>query len=100
MKVCPVCQARAFDDAASCYGCLHRFTEDDHDVCEKVDWSEATAPLPAVAVSEAEGGRSGDLPGPPPGFCIRLTPTVESTGAVTWQCAVEADARAERAVAG
>ncbi len=25
MKVCPVCSARAFDDADTCYGCLHRF---------------------------------------------------------------------------
>lgn len=27
MKLCPVCQARAFDDAETCYGCLHRFGE-------------------------------------------------------------------------
>lgn len=25
MKTCPVCQAKAFDDAEVCYGCLHRF---------------------------------------------------------------------------
>lgn len=25
MKVCPVCKAKAFDDAAICYGCLYRF---------------------------------------------------------------------------
>ena len=29
MKVCPVCGAKAFDDAAVCYGCLHRFGPDD-----------------------------------------------------------------------
>lgn len=25
MKTCPVCQARAFDDAEVCYGCMHHF---------------------------------------------------------------------------
>ena len=29
MKVCPVCKAKAFDDAEVCYGCLHRFTAQD-----------------------------------------------------------------------
>lgn len=28
MKVCPVCRAKAFDDAEVCYGCLHRFGRD------------------------------------------------------------------------
>lgn len=27
MKVCPVCSSRAFDDANTCYGCLHRFED-------------------------------------------------------------------------
>lgn len=27
MKVCPVCQARAFDDASICYGCMYRFND-------------------------------------------------------------------------
>lgn len=27
MKTCPVCAAKAFDDAEVCYGCLHRFEE-------------------------------------------------------------------------
>lgn len=29
MKICPVCNSRCFDDMDTCYGCLHRFTEDD-----------------------------------------------------------------------
>lgn len=28
MKTCPICHARAFDDAEVCYGCLHRFADD------------------------------------------------------------------------
>lgn len=29
MKACPVCGARAFDDAEVCYGCLHQFGSED-----------------------------------------------------------------------
>lgn len=29
MKVCPVCKARAFDDADVCYGCLYSYDEED-----------------------------------------------------------------------
>ena len=28
MKVCPVCGARAFDDAKTCFGCLHSFSDE------------------------------------------------------------------------
>ena len=31
MKTCPVCRARAFEDAEVCYGCLHRFDGDGRD---------------------------------------------------------------------
>lgn len=27
MKICPVCEARCFDDMPTCYGCMHRFAE-------------------------------------------------------------------------
>ena len=29
MKECPVCKARCFDDMDVCYGCLHRFCDDE-----------------------------------------------------------------------
>ncbi len=29
MKTCPVCHASTFDDAKVCYGCMHRFDEED-----------------------------------------------------------------------
>lgn len=29
MKTCPVCHASTFDDAKVCYGCMHRFGEDE-----------------------------------------------------------------------
>ena len=36
MKTCPICNAKAFDDAAVCYGCLHRFEkEGESDDCRQ-----------------------------------------------------------------
>ena len=35
MKSCPICGARAFDDAAVCYGCLHRFADEEAPVEEE-----------------------------------------------------------------
>ncbi len=29
MKTCPVCKARLFEDMDTCYGCMHRFDEDE-----------------------------------------------------------------------
>ena len=29
MKTCPICGARAFDDAETCFGCLHRFVDEE-----------------------------------------------------------------------
>lgn len=28
MKVCPVCKSRCFDDMDVCYGCLHKFNDE------------------------------------------------------------------------
>lgn len=56
MKTCPICEAKAFDDALVCYGCLHRFGEE-----EKPSGFEAAAPNGAAAVlpAVAEGPESG-----------------------------------------
>ena len=45
MKTCPVCRARAFEDAEVCYGCLHRFDGDGRDsaVAEETAWEPAEA---------------------------------------------------------
>ena len=29
MKTCPICKARCFDDMETCYGCMHRFADDE-----------------------------------------------------------------------
>ena len=49
MRVCPVCHARAFDDAEVCYGCMHRFSGKE----------PAAAPMPGSA---HKGGAVGPLP--------------------------------------
>ena len=48
MRVCPVCHARAFDDAEVCYGCMHRFSSKEL----------AAAPMPGSA---HKGGAVGPL---------------------------------------
>lgn len=48
MRVCPVCHARAFDDAEVCYGCMHRFSGKE----------PAAAPMPGNA---HKGGAVGPL---------------------------------------
>lgn len=49
MRVCPVCHARAFDDAEVCYGCMHRFSGKE----------PAAAPMPGNA---HKGGAVGPQP--------------------------------------
>ena len=77
MKICPVCGARAFDDALTCYGCLHRFEEDMEEEGESREdavWHTTASVTPVV---------------PAPEFTIRFTPSSDSAGRVTWACAVE-----------
>ena len=70
MKTCPVCQAKAFDDATICYGCLHRFEDE-----EIVNVSTRVKEIPSQ-----------------PEFLIRFVPVMEPTGATTWSCKVEVPA--------
>ena len=53
MKTCPVCHARAFDDAEVCFGCLHRFA------AAELNTPRAAIPKPGStrgASPAAEGG--------------------------------------------
>lgn len=86
MKVCPVCGARAFDDAPMCFGCLHRFEENAR---------EDEVPLDAEnVVGEGFERRTEVFAEPiarPPAFLIRFTPMVDEAGGVEWSCAVVTD---------
>lgn len=70
MKTCPVCKARLFEDMDTCYGCMHRFDEDEpmHEEIEepkspvrpRFDEKERAAlqALDAQKVSACEGAAS------------------------------------------
>ena len=73
MKQCPICQSKAFDDAAICYGCLHEFTDDD---C-----------VPAVApdLGQSDASANDGLPS----FVIKIRPERERSGLTSWTCTVD-----------
>lgn len=67
MKTCPVCGARAFDDAEVCYGCLYRFSDE----------------APTRATEKTTNGL--------PSFLIRLKAMPSGEGEYRWSCTVEPD---------
>jgi len=84
MKICPICDARAFDDAPICYGCLYRFDEE--------ECSADNQPSDAWADCASDEGAKVEALAPE--FLIRFTPVAGAVGTVTWSCAVEvADGR-------
>ena len=71
MKICPVCGARAFDDAPVCYGCLHRFAEE----------VRGRAQHAAPSASRVA----------PPSFRITISPARAASGEVEWTCNVQTE---------
>lgn len=71
MKTCPVCNAIAFDDQATCYGCLHDFTKDSPSA-EAVKEVASATELPDVA-----------------SFLLSFAPHPETSGSFSWTCTVE-----------
>ena len=72
MKICPVCNARCFDDMEVCYGCMHRFGEEPGVPDAPVEVSEPprTAGLPIDQVPPVgQGALAGAAatPAVPPG---------------------------------
>lgn len=69
MKVCPICQARTFNDAAVCYGCMHRYEEDrplGSPVADDAAWEPDDGLRPPVGPRTAPppvGPREACLPG-------------------------------------
>lgn len=83
MKTCPICQARAFDDAEVCYGCLHRFVKPDEDAGDDLGWEfdrafEPEAPL-RIGAHGADGiaGRLAE-----PAEAVEPVGAADSAGAV------------------
>lgn len=77
MKTCPICKAKAFDDAAVCYGCMHRFGEKPEQV------------LPIAPQHAPKGRAIARLDDWPPSFQITLTPPALSGVDRAWTCSVE-----------
>lgn len=48
MKICPICNARCFDDMDTCFGCMHRFNVASHDDPFEVSEKELKIPLPHI----------------------------------------------------
>lgn len=114
MKSCPVCGARTFDDAQTCYGCLHRFEGGETDAAGMpimpvaqaaptayaVPVARATQPTEGSAmgngektttrIAMAKHRRRTERESGVPEFFIRFTPVVDQSGSLTWSCAVEA----------
>ncbi|WP_283169748.1 hypothetical protein [Curtanaerobium respiraculi] len=64
MKICPVCKARCFDDMDVCFGCMHRFDDD-----EETGQGEPTGP--GVPSSE-DGNANADLVCEVGGFEVKI----------------------------
>ena len=71
MKTCPVCNAIAFDDQATCYGCLHSF-ERDLPQAEAAKTTDSVSSLPDAA-----------------SFILSFAPHPQASGSFSWTCTVE-----------
>lgn len=63
MKTCPICKARAFDDAQVCYGCLHRFAEGEDELEEPRFGEDSLLRRNVPAVTRGEIARPGKASG-------------------------------------
>ena len=74
MKVCPVCGARAFDDAETCFGCLHPFAE------------QSAIPMGTQAIQVGKHAvRRLELPT----LVISVDAVREDDGELAWRCSVD-----------
>lgn len=82
MKTCPICQAVAFDDAQTCFGCMHRFVDDVQDVGPEALETETRN------YSFAPDGGKGAGYAVPPAFTVMVAPELDMVGGVSWTCSV------------
>jgi hypothetical protein len=68
MKMCPICGSATFDDAKTCFGCMHPYEEG--------------AARTAVARCPQDEY---------PAFVITLKPNSRPTGEISWACSVRAE---------
>ena len=97
MKQCPVCQSLAFDDAKTCFGCMHDYSSDNAGFVERslippadfaLEGEGGYEPLASNA-SAFEAPQSSDSPEAPPSFVIQIKPERERSGLTSWTCTVD-----------
>lgn len=71
MKTCPICNAVAFDDQTTCFGCLHDFAKDELPGEEAFSRAD-----PQVAPASAS-------------FLLSIVPQQGEGGGLSWACTVE-----------
>ena len=86
MKVCPICSAASFDDATTCYGCLHRFEEGEgrHRVAPATEGKEKEGTGVAATVRSTTG-----MQGVSASFLISILPFTTEAGEISWHCDVK-----------
>lgn len=90
MKTCPICEAKAFDDAAVCYGCLHRFDEERGSAeAAPARATAAVGTLPEGDADAVQGGAASPAAAavPPPIRCA--VPVQAAPGPGGWIMRVE-----------
>lgn len=87
MKQCPICQSLAFDDAPTCYGCLHDFTGDE---LESPSIPAQTTAFESVSTEASASDQAAVASGgAPPSFVIKIKPERERSGLTSWTCTVD-----------
>lgn len=84
MKICPVCKALAFDDATTCFGCMHPFGPVSTGASGRGYSAAGAAVKPAPAVQEKQNRDAVAASR----FVITLEPALKD-GQTVWSCSVE-----------
>ena len=89
MKKCPVCESLCFDDMAVCFGCMHRFDEDDApEAAARGGQDKALREMPATEKAGSDKGARGealpqvfeDVPAAPDEPPARVEPSLAEAG--------------------
>lgn len=98
MKTCPVCGAHAFDDAETCFGCLHRFEEWINEAARlEGEPSSSSSPVPHACSSTVKTTKmslvaSGEASAAPSAAAVAAPPAAPGgeSGATSSDAAAEA----------
>ena len=97
MKQCPICQALAFDDAKTCFGCMHDYSAGSaasakHAMIPGIGSAAGEEGLQAPPASNSDAAKTAKAilaPEAPPAFVIQIKPERERSGLTSWTCTVD-----------